>query len=206
MFSIEKMVSNGKPVKNRESKEKILEIAYKTWEEVKPLIEEKYPEFNTNFCLKLNDRLRTTGGRAFIYRDNRTNKIELNTRLLAENLEEVRMVVIHEIAHLIQYTLFKGQSRGHDWMFKDIMESLGCKATVTHSMDTKKFSTKKKEWIYQCEKGCIHKLSTRRHNNIQRKGHTYTCRKTRKPLELLCKESLDIKTELEKQIANQLLG
>jgi predicted SprT family Zn-dependent metalloprotease len=179
-------------------KQKIVELAEKTWNEVKPLVQEKYPEFEwEKVKCELNPRLRSTGGRASL----RSKKIELNERLLAKNLEHVRMVFIHELSHLIDYHV-RGKSN-HDYFFHSIMESLGCEGTtyMPKGLDKSAVPERKKtaRIAHHCEEGCVHMLTKYKAGKVAR-GANYVCRKSGKSLKLGTGPMPEPKTELEKQL------
>ena len=179
-------------------KQKIVELAEKTWNEVKPLVQEKYPNFEwEKVKCELNPRLRSTGGRASL----RSLKIELNERLLAKNLEHVRMVFIHELSHLIDYHV-RGKSN-HDYHFHRIMESLGCEGTtyMPKGLDKSAIPERKsgKRIAYNCEEGCVHMLTPHKHKKILR-GCSYSCRKTGKTLQLGAGPMPEPRNEIEKSL------
>lgn len=160
----------------------ILQKAEETWQEVLPKVNKLYPTFDQDFPVSTNVRLKSTGGRVRFKRGQRKGEMELNEKLLATNMELVRMVFIHELAHLIQM-----QKRGysnHGDEFKEIMESLGCAAThyMPKGLNPRQGSKPKTEYIYHCKEGCEHKITIRKHNEIMKRGATYTCKRTRLPI------------------------
>lgn len=183
-------------------KEKIIQLTEKTWKEVKPLVQEKYPSFEwERVKVELNNRLRSTGGRASL----RSLKIELNPRLLGKNLEHVRMVFIHELSHLIDYHV-RGRSN-HDYHFHSIMESLGCEGTTYMPKGLDKSGVPERKGSaripHHCEEGCVHMLTKYKAGKIAR-GAQYICRKSKKPLVLGAGPLPEPKTEIEKQILENI--
>ncbi|MDG6895636.1 SprT family zinc-dependent metalloprotease [Volucribacter amazonae] len=109
------------------------------------------------------------------------NKINLNRTLLLENQQAfIHQTVPHEIAHLIVYQQFGlVKPHGAQWQFV-MQEIFHCPATTCHQFDVS--NVQGKTFLYQC--ACQqYPLSLRRHNNIQRNGAVYYCRK--------CKGALD---------------
>ena len=175
----------SKVSKNYDRQKAIQSEVAKTWREVLPILNKRYPRFEEKhgFNVSLNSRLRTTGGRVLYNADTGHMRMELNEKLLATNLDHVRMVFIHELAHLIQFH-HRGYS-DHGAEFQIIMESLGCEAVtfMPSGLDRSLFKKcVKKEYIYTCEQGCVHNISIRAHNDILKRGATYTCKNTKKAL------------------------
>lgn len=78
-----------------------------------------------------NARLRTTIGRAML--DDMV--LELNPLLLGRNPEEMRGVVVHELAHLVTTNRygFRVPPHGNEW--KSLMRAAGESTRATHSLD-----------------------------------------------------------------------
>ena len=188
-----------RPSKLKSHQEEILNLVEQVWAEVLPILNDKYPQFVRDFQVSLNPRLRTTGGRVLVDRYTKRGRMELNEKLLAANLDQVRMVFIHELAHLVQFQL-SGYS-DHGYAFQKIMEVLGHKGTtyMPKNLNPRLGQKKKSEHAYQCEEGCVHMVSTRKHNMIQRGKASYSCRKSGKKLVLITATN-----PLEQQILNQL--
>lgn len=91
--------------------------------------------WNTDFLryvirVAWNSRLRTTIGRAFI----EDMVVELNPRLLARHPEEVRGVLIHEVAHLVVHRLHGNQPE-HGRIWRAYMKHAGESTRATHELD-----------------------------------------------------------------------
>jgi len=164
------------------ARDAVLYEAGKVWRSIKEKVSELYPDFPQDFYVDTNARLRTTGGRVKLIRGGRTGSMELNENLLATNLDQVRMVYIHELSHLIQY--HRDGYSNHDNAFHQIMESLGEKGTtyMPKNLNCALNTKPKKEYVYECEDGCEHKLTVRKHNKILKFGNGYSCRRTKKTL------------------------
>lgn len=92
-----------------------------------------YPNILFNITPKviLNNRLKTTAGRAFIEHD--PQYVDLCTELMEQYTEEFCNVIIpHELAHLAAYTVYN--DRGHRKGWKTIMRQLGLEPEVYHNM------------------------------------------------------------------------
>lgn len=105
------------------------DAANKTWR----VLRKKYPALTRKSVeVKLNNRLRTTAGRAFI----ESGYIDLCTKLLRDNVEEfVTQTIPHELAHQAAWDLFQCDNHAKPW--KGIMLSLGLEPNVYHHMVTK---------------------------------------------------------------------
>lgn len=92
---------------------------------VYPQIQREYPQ------IKLNNRLKTTAGRAFIAET--PQYIDLSTELFWEYTEEFLCDTIpHELAHLVAYTVFGDSGHGKGW--KTIISQFGIKTNRLHNM------------------------------------------------------------------------
>lgn len=153
----------------------------KVWRSIKEKVSELYPDFPQDFPVDTNARLRTTGGRVLLRRGERSGSMELNENLLVTNLDQVRMVFIHELAHLIQH--HRDGYSNHGSEFYSIMESLGCEGTtfMPKGLNCNLNQKPKKQYVHHCEDGCEHLITVRKHNKILR-GAVYTCRSTKKKL------------------------
>lgn len=92
---------------------------------VYPAIQENVP------VVKLNNRLKTTAGRAFL--DNDPQSIDLSTELFWEHTEQmVRDTIPHELAHLVAYTIFGDEGHGTGW--KSVVHRMDIPTTRLHNM------------------------------------------------------------------------
>ncbi len=78
-----------------------------------------------------NSRLRTTIGRAIL--DDMI--LELNPLLLGRNPDEMRGVVVHELAHLVITNRFGFKVNPHGAEWKSLMRMAGESTSATHSLD-----------------------------------------------------------------------
>lgn len=79
----------------------------------------------------LNNRLKTTAGRAFI--ENNPQYIDLSVELFWEYTEEfLHDTIPHELAHLVAYTVFGDSGHGKGW--KTIIQQFGINTTRLHNM------------------------------------------------------------------------
>ncbi|MFK5955745.1 MAG: SprT-like domain-containing protein [Planctomycetota bacterium] len=78
-----------------------------------------------------NPRLRTTIGRAFL----EEGKLELNPLLLGRHPEEMRGVVIHELAHLVVTARYGLRVAPHGAEWKNLMRLAGESTSATHSLN-----------------------------------------------------------------------
>lgn len=109
--------------------------------------------------------------------DGKNSVIRYNPWLFAKYFEEnLSGTVPHEVAHYIVHCLY-GRRRlrphGPEWL--DVMQNFDADPTVTCDFDMTGIPQRKqRRFDYTC--GCrLHELSTRRHNNIQRRRHRYQC-------------------------------
>lgn len=79
----------------------------------------------------LNNRLKTTAGRAFY--ENNPQYIDLSTELFWEYTEEfLRDTIPHELAHLVAYTVYGDPGHGKGW--KEVVSHMGIKTSRLHNM------------------------------------------------------------------------
>lgn len=101
--------------------------------------------------LELNDRLTTTGGRAWSGRKGRKPQgtVELAPKVLLHNSEEeARDTIRHEIGHVLA-----GPGQGHGPVWKEVTRAIGGSAARTHSMATPCAPTRRerKVWSITCD-------------------------------------------------------
>ena len=110
-------------------------------------------------------------------------ELRFNPVLLADNEAEFMAEIIpHEVAHLVAFACFgKVKPHGREW--QSIMLSVfGLTPRTRHRLNTAKVAP---TFAYDC--GCRqHRLSLRRHNNIQRGKQRYQC--------LHCNNALSLST------------
>ncbi len=99
-------------------------------------------------------------------------ELRFNPVLLADNETDFMTDIIpHEVAHLVAFACYgKVRPHGKEWQY--IMLSVfGLQPHTRHRLDTAKVAP---TFDYQCD--CRqHRLSLRRHNNIQRGKQRYQC-------------------------------
>ena len=104
-------------------------------------------------------------------------EIRVNEVLYHENIAQyLTNTIPHEVAHLVAYRLYDNKNQKHNENWRQVAISLGCDGKRCHSYSTKNSRTKVKRWHYicgQCAK--IFKLSTVRHNKIQRTEFEWGC-------------------------------
>lgn len=102
---------------------------------VYPQIQKVYPK------VKLNNRLKTTAGRAWI--DKAPQYIDLSTELFWEYTEQFLCDTIpHELAHLVAYTVYGDEGHGKGWY--SVLERMGIQTSRCHSMVNSKHERRKK--------------------------------------------------------------
>lgn len=83
--------------------------------------------------IKMNKRLTSTAGRAFIEH----GYIDLSCFLLERNAEYYKIDTIpHELCHMIAFRLYKDEGHGKGWKY--VMQELGVNGKRCHSMKTKR--------------------------------------------------------------------
>lgn len=90
-----------------------------------------FPELrnHTRPPIKLNNRLKTTAGRAFF----EANYIDLSPELFWEHTENFTQDTIpHELAHIAAYRVFGDEGHGTGW--KMTLQRVGIKTTRLHHM------------------------------------------------------------------------
>lgn len=61
------------------------------------------------------------------------HRISLNARLLAIYPDEILMIVVHEVCHLLAFKLYGDRGHGRPW--QKMMVALGFEPTCTHTLD-----------------------------------------------------------------------
>jgi SprT protein len=100
----------------------------KWWDKMRrqyPNIQEQYPK------AILNNRLKTTGGRAWI--EESPQYIDLSTELFWQYTQQyVTDTIPHELAHLVAYTVYNDPGHGKGWY--SVIRQMGINTTRCHSM------------------------------------------------------------------------
>lgn len=110
------------------------------------------------------------------------NKVEFNAVLAKENDGKFFNTVIHEVAHLVQFKLHP-YSKQHGPEFKRIFVSLGGNGECCHNYDTSSVSTGAHARVFEYKCACqSHKVSARKHSNMQRPGAKYVCKRCKQPV------------------------
>jgi SprT protein len=92
--------------------------------------------------VKLNNRLKTTAGRAWLCERHLDRFIDLSTELLAEHPRAFFDEIIpHELAHIVAFHLFKDNGHGPQW--KDVMRRTGVNGGRTHHLVNSKHTARK---------------------------------------------------------------
>lgn len=100
--------------------------------------------FETRVRIAYNPKLRSTLGRAWL----EDMKIELNTRLLLKNPDQLIPTVVHELAHLGVRILAGKRARPHGREFKILMHQAGQSSRATHSLDVSAVKRARKRFLY----------------------------------------------------------
>lgn len=102
---------------------------WKRFRQVYPQLQEQTPR------VVLNNRLKTTAGRAFI--EGTPQYIDLSTELFWQYTENFIIDTIpHELAHLVAYTIYGDSGHGKGW--KSILSQFNIKTTRLHQMVNQK--------------------------------------------------------------------
>lgn len=111
-----------------------------------------------------------TAGKAYY----RKNHVQLNAILYLENTQSfIEDTIPHEVAHLIAGQVFGMGIQAHGQEWKSVMRAFGVAPERTHSYDVSNSRTTATfDYVCRCKE---HKLSSRRHANIQR-GTSYRCK------------------------------
>lgn len=107
------------------------------------------------------------------------HSVNFNLPVAEENPDEfLRVIVPHEIAHLISHKMYGTAGHGHGKNWAYVMNNVyGLPADRLHKFKVQHHKTRKirRDWVYQC--GCrTHTLSTIKHNKFQEGRNSYHCR------------------------------
>ena len=112
--------------------------------------------------------------------------ININQDMAAQNFHEYENIVIHEIAHAVDFVRNKRKwrrnGRGrifHDKVFKSIMVELaanfaGLDTSTCHTMPSVS-KRKQRRWEYSCDCSETHSIATVTHNRIQKGVKAFNC-------------------------------
>jgi len=91
-----------------------------------------YPQIQTEYPqVKLNNRLKSTAGRAFI--ENDPQYIDLCTELFWQYTEQfVEDTIPHELAHLVAFTVYGDPGHGSGW--KTVIHKMNISTNRCHTM------------------------------------------------------------------------
>lgn len=99
-----------------------------------------FPELGTHTrpSIKLNNRLKTTAGRAFF----EENYIDLSTELFWEHtLNFTQDTIPHELAHIAAYKVFGDEGHGRGW--KMTLQRVGINTTRLHHLVNSQHAARK---------------------------------------------------------------
>ena len=152
-----------------------------------PLLEKKFKGEIPSVQVRLNSRMRSVLGRAYI----EDRRIELNERLLKKHPEELAPTLAHELAHVIAPVLYGRNGYFHRLGWKKIMTALGFEPTRTHSLDVDELKRPQRilSWATCGCPGRKHPIRARVYRNMKRHRH-YACLKCKQTLKLCAESSL----------------
>lgn len=102
--------------------------------------------FAEKITVTWNARMRSTAGRAFWP----AARVELNPKLVAISLDEVRQTLLHELAHLLAYHRNGRRIAPHGVEWQQACADLGIPGeSVTHKLPLPRRQQQKK-WRYRC--------------------------------------------------------
>lgn len=101
-------------------------------------IQAHYPTVGDAPTVKLNNRLKTTAGRAFL----EEGYIDLSTELFWEYTDRFTQDTIpHELAHIAAYRLYGDEGHGKGWY--SVINTLDINTTRLHNMVNSRWSNRK---------------------------------------------------------------
>lgn len=104
------------------------------------------PELASRLKVGWNKRLRSTAGRAWI----RESWIELNPLLVEHGVDQVRLTLLHELAHLVAYERHGRHIQAHGSEWRQACADLGIAgASATHRLPLPR-NSQKRRYCYRC--------------------------------------------------------
>lgn len=91
-----------------------------------------------------NERLTSTAGRAFL----KLGSIELNPTLLQRAPDQLRVVLVHEVAHIAAGRLFGPNIPAHGRHWRSLMALAGLPPDVTHKIPVRKMRAVRGRFLY----------------------------------------------------------
>jgi len=88
------------------------------------------PQLLENLHIGYNGRLKTTAGLAYL----ETGRVQLNTRLLSSNPDQLIPTLIHELAHIAVHRRFGPSAKPHGREFLTLMRAVNLSPKATHTM------------------------------------------------------------------------
>lgn len=117
--------------------------------------------------VKMNNRLSTTAGRAWLEQ----GLVEFSTKLYNENKESfLDDTVGHEFAHIVAFQVFQDKGHGAGW--KSVVNSLGVGTKRCHSYQVAAKPSSSKH-VYTC--GCKEHVISPQRKVWMDKGKVYLC-------------------------------
>ena len=108
------------------------------------------------------------------------HSVNFNLPVAEENPDEfLRVIVPHEIAHLISHKMYGTAGHGHGKNWAYVMNNVyGLPADRCHKFKVQHLKTRKirRDWVYECFCS-THTLSTVKHNKVQNGKTNYKCKK-----------------------------
>lgn len=133
--------------------------------------EHKLPKSHCSL-IRGNPRMRTTLGRAFMYKF----EIELNSRLLLGDREALEKTFAHELAHLVSAELYGRKGHGHGKAWASVMRRMGQapERLAKVSVPNKLARPHKIRAVIDCACKTTHFFKTRTFRKLER-GVRYRC-------------------------------
>jgi len=93
-----------------------------------------------------NPRMRTTLGRAILD----DLRVELNTRLLLENPEELVAVLAHELAHVVVHVRYGEAASPHGHQWQTLIRAVNMSPSRTHGLKVKRRRRRRYLYLHIC--------------------------------------------------------
>lgn len=157
--------------------------AYRKFDECWDTFVNRFPLYRTmkpTLLIVPAKELKAVAGTA----NSRQNVIKLNDYFLTTETEDMLGDTIpHELSHIVCHWLFPRAKQAHGPEWKRIMRSIfNTEPSRCHNYDiadlkkTGVVKTRtKKRYLYSCDCGEIHSITTNKHNKIEFKGTVYRC-------------------------------